>query len=254
MNSSFAGQYGHFEQWHWWFRGRQRILETILHQELDGQQPASIISLGCGPAEGLAWLPAFAGETGHVVGLDVEALHARRSAAGVEYVVGALETAPFPSRAFDVVLALDVLEHLDQDAVALREAARLRKPQGLLCVTVPALPSLWGQQDEMSHHKRRYTKRTLLETFARAELPRPRITYFNTTLFPPIAALRWIRALRGRTQATRSDFEDTKPGVVNEFLAHVFVFAGLNKFTHCLAHPLDRQRDVVADQVRTPDA
>jgi SAM-dependent methyltransferase len=222
MNRSFADQYGHLEQWHWWFRGRQRLLETILHQELGGQPSASIISLGCGPAEGLQWLTPFAGDTGAVVGLDVETLHARRNASGVEYVVGALETVPFRSGQFDVVLALDVLEHLDQDAVALREAARLRKPQGLLCVTVPALPSLWGQQDEISHHKRRYTKPMLLETFARAELSRPRISYFNTILFPPIAVMRWLRAMGGRRQATRSDFEDNKPGVINDCLASVF--------------------------------
>src|SRR5207244_4009335 len=87
--------------------------------------------------------------------------------------------------------------HLDDDATALAEAARLLKPGGTLVVTVPALPSLWGAQDVVSHHRRRYTKRTLRGLFARAGLPAPEVTYFNTLLLPPLAAVRWLARARG---------------------------------------------------------
>jgi SAM-dependent methyltransferase len=69
---------------------------------------------------------------------------------GLGYVVGKLE---LTSESFDVVLTLDVLEHLEDDAAGLREAARLVKPGGVLLVTVPALPRLWGGQDVVSHHR-----------------------------------------------------------------------------------------------------
>jgi SAM-dependent methyltransferase len=222
MNQSFAERYGCLERWHWWFRGRQRILEALLHNEVRGRSKIAILSVGCGPAEGLQWLKPFAQNGGSVVGLDINPLYADRAPANTEFVVGDVGTIPFRSHTFDVVLALDVLEHLDDDAAGLREIARLRKPNGFLCVTVPALPSLWGQQDEISHHKRRYTRRTLSDVFARASLPRPYITYFNTALLPVIAAVRWARAARGRTQLARSDFEDTRPGPLNELLAYGF--------------------------------
>src|SRR5207244_4418501 len=117
---------------------------------------------------------------GRVVALDAARVHARRLGPGLHYMVGDLGALPLAPAAFDVVLALDVLEHLDDDATALAEAARLLKPGATLVVTVPALPSLWGAQDVVSHHRRRYTKRTLRALFARAGLPAPELTYFNT--------------------------------------------------------------------------
>lgn len=95
-----------------------------------------------------------------------------------------MEAVPLATGSFDAVLALDVLEHLDDDTADLREAARLVKPGGLLLVTVPAFPSLWGGQDVVSHHRRRYTRPAPRQLFYRAGLPVPRATHFNTLLFP----------------------------------------------------------------------
>jgi len=221
VRKEFAAGYGQLEEWHWWFRGRQRILETVLRRTLPGNGPLAIASLGCGPAEGLRWLAPFA-RGAPVVGTDVEREHARRLAPRIEYVLARAEAAPFASERFDVVLALDVLEHLDDDAAGLREAARLVRPGGSLIVTVPALPSLWGSQDTVSHHRRRYTRASLLDAYGRARLPVPRVTYFNSLLFPPIAAVRWTRRLLGLTERARSDFEDSQPGLVNDLLGRTF--------------------------------
>ena len=224
MNPQFAGQYGDFERWHWWFRARREILETAIRRELGSQRGIAIASVGCGPAEGLWWLRELMDDAARVIGLDADRVHAQTASEveRVEYVIGRVEAQPFASRSLDAVLALDVIEHLDDDAAGLREIARTLKPGGLFVVTVPALPSLWGTQDVVNHHRRRYTKRTLLDAFARAGLPRPRSTYFNTLLFPPIAAVRWIRRALGQTEGTQSDFEDNRPGVANELLRAVF--------------------------------
>ena len=209
MKYQFAEQYSDLEQWHWWFRGRQRILDAVLRREPSAR------------GRGLGHLP-LAQPHGCVVGLDAEVLHARHVALDVSYVIGTLENVPLAAASFDLVLALDVLEHLDDDARGLREAARLLKPGGLLVVTVPALPSLWGGQDVVSHHRRRYLKRTLGQTFARAGLPAPRLTYFNVLLFAPVACTRWLRRALGQAQQPRSDFDDNQPGLLNEILASVF--------------------------------
>ena len=74
-----------------------------------------------------------------------------------------------------------------------------------------------------SHHFRRYTKRSLRELLRAGQLPEARVRkYFNTLLFPPIAATRWLRRATGRVEAARSDFEDNAPGLANELLAGVF--------------------------------
>jgi SAM-dependent methyltransferase len=221
MKKRFAEQYGDLEEWHWWFRGRRRIIESILSDELIAGQ-RRVLSVGCGPAEGLAWLLPFAGSHGKVVGLDIDATHAWNLNDNIEFVVGSLEDAPLADASFDVVLALDVLEHLDDDSRGLREAVRLVKPKGLLLLTVPALPSLWGGQDVVSEHRRRYTKRSFVRLFKSAGLSEYHIRYFNTLLFPLVAAVRLSRRSAGLGVRQRSDFEDNRPGLINDALAWVF--------------------------------
>ena len=94
---------------------------------------------------------------------------------------------------------------------------------GFVLVTVPAFPSLWGNQDVVSHHKRRYTARSLADAFARAGVALTWSSYFNTALFPAVAAVRWTRRILGASDAPHaSDLESARPGAVNELLERVF--------------------------------
>ncbi len=222
MEKHFAAQYGDFEKWHWWFRGRRKIVESILRRELVGAESRRILSVGCGPAEGLNWLVPFCGKDGKVVGLDVDSSHVRQLEERVEFVVCAVEDIALPQESFDLVLALDVLEHLDNDESGLHKIVSMIKPGGLLLATVPALPSLWGAQDEVSQHRRRYTKRSFEQLFAALALGDYRIKYFNSLLFPVAAPVRWTRRAVGLAKRPRSDFEDNRPGLINEILAWTF--------------------------------
>jgi SAM-dependent methyltransferase len=222
MIPEYAARYGNLEQWHWWFRGRQRILADVLERELPAGRTRSLCVVGCGPAEGLDWLRPFAGPGGWVIGVDPDPTHARALQSGVQVVVGRMEAIPLAAGAVDAVLAFDVLEHVDDDGAALREVRRLIKPGGLLAVTVPAMPSLWGAQDVVNRHMRRYTRATLRAAFARADLPPPRTSYFNSLLLPMVAAVRWTRRLLGKAEEARTDFDDNRPGALNDALMHVF--------------------------------
>ena len=241
MQQDYAAEYADLERWHWWFRGRQQILESVLADALgtgggpgDGQRAGGgrrLVSVGCGPPAGLEWLVPFAGLGGLVVGLDADPSGALRAGGAAErapgggFVVGTLEDPPLRRGSCDAVLALDVIEHLDDDVSGLRSAARLLAPGGVMLVTVPALPSLWGNQDIVSHHRRRYTRRTLHDTFQRAGLAAPRISYFNSLLFPPIAAVRWtrrVRTLLGAPAGEHSDFKGARPGLLNNLLTGLF--------------------------------
>lgn len=222
MEQDFAQRYGDFEQWHWWFRGRKRIVESVLHRDLWPGESRDILSVGCGPATGLEWLLPFAGPEGTVTGLDPEAAHAVPCPKGIKFIVGRMERPPLADKAFDVVLAMDVLEHLDDDLAGLQQAVRLLRPGGYLLITVPAFPFLWGGQDVVSQHRRRYTKATLRELLNRAGLRAFTLNYFNTLLFPAAAAIRTVRRLQGNSIGSRSDFEGSHPGLVNNTLTQIF--------------------------------
>jgi len=235
MEEQFATEYEDFERWHWWFQGRQQILASILRRELTRQRsaglgPRRLVSLGCGPAAGLDWLVDVLGGDGRVIGVDADpsgALRGHRETVaalpdGVAFAYGRAEATPLRSASCDAVLALDLIEHMEDDAAGLAEAARLVRPGGFLLVTVPAFQSLWGNQDVVSHHKRRYSASSFAGAFERAGIQLSWLTYFNTVLFPAVAAVRWGRRLFGRADAEVSDFDSGRPGVLNTALTRVF--------------------------------
>ena len=100
------------------------------------------------------------------------------------------EALPFAPASADLVTSMDVIEHLDDDAVALREYRRVLRPGGWLLLTVPAYQWLWSAHDEWAAHRRRYRARGLADVVASAGFVVERVTYFNSFLVPPAAVLR----------------------------------------------------------------
>jgi SAM-dependent methyltransferase len=129
---------------------------------------------------------------------------------------------PFEAGTFDVVSALDVVEHVDDDLGLLNEMRRLLRPPGLAVVSVPAYRFLWGPHDDINRHKRRYTLPELRTQLVGAGLKPIRLTYFNTLMFPAIAGLRLARKLRGGSSRPKSDFSLTAPGTANNILGRLF--------------------------------
>ena len=91
---------------------------------------------------------------------------------------------------FDLVMALDVLEHLDEDVLALKNIHGLLADKGGAIITVPQHPFLWSPADEYAHHVRRYTRKELLSKAAEAGFKVDRTTSFVTSLFPLMVASR----------------------------------------------------------------
>jgi SAM-dependent methyltransferase len=222
MREDFYAEYFRIEDRHWWFIGRRRIVLTLLAAHLSRGEGGGrrVLDLGCGTGTMLAHLRRF----GEVQGVDADerAVKFCRSRGEDRVQLLRARTLPFPDHTFDLVTALDVLEHIEDDQGALREVARVLRPGGTLLATVPAYGWMWGAQDEISHHFRRYTAGQLEKLICRARFETERLTYFNTILFPPIAAIRVARRVWPRESDTRSDFEMTQPGVVNRMLSGVF--------------------------------
>src|ERR1700753_4181248 len=128
-------------------------------------------------------------------------------------VASASEPLPFADSSFDVVCALDILEHLDDDLAAAQELYRVCKPGGSVIVFVPAFNFLWGYNDDYSHHKRRYVKGELIKLLTNAGFALDEAGYFNAVLFAPTLSARPLQRLAPK--ATAHMEHSSKPAPLN---------------------------------------
>lgn len=194
------------EDGHWWYRGRRRIVRDAV-AALELPRPADILDAGCGSARNLAELHPF----GRLTGLEPSPASAESARArGIATIVqSGIQAMPFADASFDLALCLDVIEHVNDDIGALRKLRRVVRPGGLLIVTVPAYPSLWSRHDELNQHRRRYTRRMLLDRAAAAGWEPRRTTHFNSLLLPAATAVRLLERLRPDAGVGRSELERT---------------------------------------------
>ncbi len=153
MDAAYVAVHMEEDRSHWWFRGRLAVILAVLRRALPPRR-VRLLELGCGSGNVLASLREF----GEVVGMDAHAdLVAAARAAGLDVRVGHLpdDLGAAPGWA-DVVLLLDVIEHVDDDLATLRAARAGVGEGGLLGVTVPAYQWLWSGHDEGLGHPRRY--------------------------------------------------------------------------------------------------
>lgn len=183
---------------HWWFVGRRAILESFLQGIIEKSKienrKSKILDVGCGTGANLEMLANF----GESEGVDVsdDALEFCRLK-NLKATKGLAEKLPFADESFDVVTALDVVEHLDDDIAGLKEMHRVLKTGGKTLIFVPAFMWLWGVQDDISNHRIRYTKAQIVERLEKAGFEIERATYANWTFFAPILAGRTIMKITG---------------------------------------------------------
>ena len=208
------------EEDHWWFVGRRRLFGSILRR-LALPLDARILEIGTSAGTNLRMLRDLGFE--NVIGLDFNDEAIRFCAEKGFGVVqkGDITAIPFSDNSFELVVATDIVEHVDDDARALSEIARVLKPGAAALLTVPAFPSLWGFQDEISLHKRRYRMSPLRERIAAAGLSIETGFHFNYLLFGPIWLARQIMKLW--SHGFRSESEVNSPGL-NRILTALFRF------------------------------
>jgi SAM-dependent methyltransferase len=193
------------EDSHWWYRGRRRIVEDELeHVHLPAA--ARVLDAGCGSGRMLDALSRYGEVSGLDTNSDSVALARRRGYEDVHE--GIVERLPWADETFDLITMLDVLEHTADDRMVLRELHRVSRPGGYLLVTVPAYQALWANHDVLNQHHRRYSRGTLRASALSVGWSVQRMTFFNSLLLAPAAAVRFSQRLRRQPpEEHRSDVE-----------------------------------------------
>lgn len=207
---------------HWWYVARRRILADLIRREVRPPKHARILEIGCGTGHNLLTLREF----GHVDGLEIDA-EARELAA--KRLGQNISSSPLPgledvqAGAYDLIAALDVIEHVEDDAAAVAAIAARLRPGGKLLMTVPAHQWMWSAHDVANHHKRRYSKAGLRKLLEASPLEVDRLGYFNSLLFPLAVAARMAGKVTGR-----QDSDDRlPPAPLNRLLKGIY---GLERY------------------------
>jgi ubiquinone/menaquinone biosynthesis C-methylase UbiE len=188
---------------YWWFVARRRLLSEVVAGLRRDPGKTVFLDVGCGTGLNCAVLSKF----GKVFGADSspQALAFGDSRHIENLVLSKAEDLQFPDEMFDVLTAMDVLEHTDNDLTALKEMWRVTKPGGTLIVTVPAYGFLWSEHDEALQHRRRYSAHELRNKLTNAGFVVQRSTYFITTMFFPIFFMRiWQNLTKTSLEAKTS--------------------------------------------------
>ncbi len=197
------------EDFYWWFVARRALIEEIVSHETRTSPDARLLDVGCGTGSNLAAFGRHARAAG--VDMSAEALRfcVKREATSV--VLSPVERLPFCDGAFDVITALDMLEHTDDDLAALSELRRVCRPGGLLICTVPAYGFLWSEHDEALKHRRRYTAHELRNKLSVSGFDPERTSYFIMSLFFPILTMRIAQGLLKKSTHPRTSLRVLPP-------------------------------------------
>ena len=205
------------QSFHWWFAVRRKLLKSIL-SSLNVSKNCLTLDIGCGTGSNLRTLLS-AGL--YAVGLDrsLYALLLVKNKEKSPLLVGDLNNLPVKTKSVGLIIAMDVLEHLDNDVDGIHSFYQALKEEGVLILTVPAFRSLWGIQDKVTVHKRRYSRQEIVSKLRQEGFEIMKSSYFNFFLFFPILLGRRLIQLLGLK--IESENKINSP-LINFFLKIIF--------------------------------
>lgn len=181
------------EDSYWWFQGRLRMIQAILDEYLPFEpKPGRVLDMGCGTGLMLKTLEDWKPVGADFSGLALQFCHSRGLKNNVRADVIHL---PFKDNSLDLILALDLIEHVEHDDLLIKEFNRVLRPGGCLMATVPAHPYLWSDHDIALHHFRRYTYKSFGNLLKLGGLKPIKYTYGICFLHPIIVVFRTLQKL-----------------------------------------------------------
>ena len=196
MERQFEFEAMRHETGSWWYVTRRKLLRDAATHILRDKREARVLDFGCtaelesADSTGIRILNAHHS-------LPHLAFHQIEGRRGLICTVP--EELAFLSNSFDAILAGDMLQNIPDDVAALRELRRVLKDGAMLCLTVPAYPSLWGEKDEAEGHRRRYTATELRRKLNNAGFEVTRVSYFVAVGFFPAIAERIAKTIFTKT-------------------------------------------------------
>ena len=208
MDSALYQRFFEVEADYWWSVWVRQMVRDWLPP---GPPTRRLLDLGCGT--GILSTDMAALST--VTSLDyvAEALHFCRRRDLTRVLRGDAHALPFADGVFDLLLAVDTLEHLRDDAAAMREVRRVMKPGATAIVNVPALRLLWSSHDVANHHFRRYRRAELRQVIEQAGFTIQKLSYTNLVLFPPTLVVRLAKRLFGGADTPDHEILELHPAV-----------------------------------------
>lgn len=208
---------------HWWIATRfhyiNRAIEYLSAHEKSPNFNIDVLEFGCGTGQNLYFLRHLSPHRrliNQTLGYDLNLTNSFSPSwkTNLDKFTSAFQPG---GKKFELVLGMDVLEHIDDDLAALQDWKKSLGPQSLILITVPAFQSLWSYHDEVLEHKRRYTKRSLLEVTQKAGLEPVFINYAFGPFFPLVFL---VRKFLGNKKKTESDLK-LPPSLVNNILHYI---------------------------------
>jgi SAM-dependent methyltransferase len=183
---------------HFWYRGRHKLLASAVrkHWPAARRNGSRVIDLGAGCGGWMAHVAAsqlFPDSELALGDSSLVALDAARQLGGGRVQLFQIDLLDLGfERRWDVAFLLDVIEHLEDDVAAMRNAFNALSPGGLLFVTVPALQAFWSWNDEVVKHKRRYSAKQLSTVAREAGFSIVDARYFMFLLSPLLLLSRHL--------------------------------------------------------------
>lgn len=197
MNIEMYRMFFKVQKKHWWFVVKKQIVLDTINRFYQGKQDTKILDIGCGSGLMLNALE----EIGETYGMDMsdEAINFSKEIFQGTVKKGFLpDQIPYDDNFFNLVIALDVIEHVEEDALSLEAIRNRLVTGGKVVITVPAFMFMWTKFDDLNEHKRRYTLPDLKKKLLQAGFTIEKITYYNTLLFPLAFLVRMFNKMTGR--------------------------------------------------------
>ena len=211
---------------YWWLKGKyilvDKFISSFFKRKNKDINKLKLLDFGCGPGNMLDFLKKY----GDVYGVDAsfDAIEFCRNRNYKNTSIISDLPLKFNDESFDIITAIDVLEHIEDDERVIAEFYRLIKINGMIFITVPAFMLLWGDHDELYFHKRRYLTKNIQNKLIKYNFKILKISYFETIYFLPLLAVRKLKKFFKKNSSEKADDFYKFPKFLNKILTYTITF------------------------------
>jgi len=190
-----------------WVRSRNRLFKSIVYDYLVSTGKTKLLEIGCGTGDFIQQI--IENEKLEITGSEIYLkglLHAKKKLPNVDFIQFDI-TQGVVGEEFDLIVAFDVIEHIENDVGAISNVNKMLNKGGCLIITVPQHMFLWSKLDEIVKHKRRYSRWELLAKLQENGFEINYCTSFLFVLFPLMLISRMFDKGSDQSQSDKAAFE-----------------------------------------------